>query len=157
MQHRVGMRFTRGFLAVCLSLVLGAPMLAAKDKADTRFTIFVIAGGTRGTGFTDPDIARQDSAKDIISKMFSSSVWRPVEFENQAAVTIEVIKREAHDEERIVHVRLIAGDFNVEMQAVGNESWSDAAGRLAKRLDAWGRENAARLQELQAKAAPTRE
>jgi hypothetical protein len=130
-------------------------MVAAKDKADARFTIFVIAGGTRGSGFTDPDISRQDSAKDIISRMFSSSVWRPVEFENQAAVTIEVIKREARDNERIVHVRLIAGDFNAEIQAVGDESWGDAAGQLAKRLDAWGKENAQRLQELQAKAAPT--
>jgi hypothetical protein len=146
----------RCFLALSLSLVLGASMVAAKDKTDPRFTIFVVAGGTRGTGFTDPDIARQDSAKDIISKMFSSSVWRPVEFENQAAVTIEVINREAHDDERIVHVRLIAGDFDMEMQVVGDESWSDAAGKLAKRLDSWGRENAQRLQELQSKAAPIR-
>jgi hypothetical protein len=148
------MQIMRCFAAICVSVILASSMLAAKDKVDTRFTIFIVAGGASGTGFTDPDISRQDSTRDIINKLAYSSVWRTVEFENQAAVTIEVLKREAHDDDRIVYVRLIAGDFKFEMQAVGDESWTDAAGRLAKRLDGWGRENAERLKELQAKAAP---
>jgi hypothetical protein len=144
----------RPLLAVCAALQIFAGIGAAQDKPDPRFTIFVVAAGTTERGFTDPDITRQDSVRDILLKLDKSKVWRSVEFENQAAVTIQVLKREAQGEARIIFLRLIAGNYKIEMQADGDETWGDAAGRLVKGLDQWGADNAERLKPLQAAASP---
>ena len=144
----------RPLLAVCVALQIFAGIGAAQDKPDPRFTIFVVAVGTTDKGFTDPDITRQDSVRDILMKLDKSKVWRSVELENQAAVTIQVLKREAQGEARIIFLRLTAGNFKIEIQADGDETWGDAAGRLVKGLDQWGVDNAERLKPLQAAASP---
>ena len=141
-------------LAVCVALQIFAGVGAAQDKPDPRLTIFVVAAGSTEKGFTDPDITRQDSVRDILLKLDKSKVWRSVEFENQAAVTIQVLKREVQGEARIIFLRLIAGSYKIEMQADGDETWGDAAGRLVKGLDQWGLDNAERLKPLQAATAP---
>jgi len=148
-------RHLRPLLTVCAAIQILAAVGVAQDKPDPRFPIFVVAAGTTEKGFTDPDITRQDSVKDILSKLTRSKVWRSVEFENQAAVTIEVLKREAQGEVRVIFVRLVAGAYKIEMQADGDESWGEAASRLVKGLDQWGVDNAERLKPLQAAASPT--
>jgi hypothetical protein len=142
-------------MRIGITILLAAALLTLAPvsyaKPDTRFTVFIVAAGTKGSGFTDPDMSRQDSAKDIINKFGYSRVWRPVATKEEAAVTIEVLKREANGDMRTVFLKLVAGDFSVEMQAIGDESWGDAATRFSDRMDKWGKENADRLRELQAK------
>ena len=147
-------RRVRLLLAVCAALQVFAGVSAAQGKPDPRFTIFVVAAGTMDKGFTDPDITRQDTVRDVLLKLDKSKVWRSVQVENQAAVTIEVLKRESQGETRVIFTRLIAGDFKIEMQADGDETWGEAAGRLVKGLDQWGVDNAERLKALQAAASP---
>jgi hypothetical protein len=144
----------RPLLAACAAVQIFAGIAAAQDQPEPRFTVFVVAAGTTEKGFTDPDITRQDSVRDILVKLAKSKVWRSVEFENQAAVTVQVLKREAQGEARIIFLRLMAGNYQIEMQADGDETWGDAAGRLVKGLDQWGVDNAERLKPLQAAASP---
>jgi trypsin-like peptidase len=138
----------------------------AQKRVDPRIPIFVIAGGTSAQ-FTDPSKARQNSARDLISKLRDSKYFRSVELEQDAVVTIEVLARDTKREvngwtafngagqnKSTVVVRLIAGDFTTEFEGTSGSrgvftGFGDAAGKIAKQLDAWASENLRRLQSLQ--------
>jgi hypothetical protein len=145
-------------LVACTATVHGQK----PPKPDDRIPIFVQAGsGT--SGFTDPSRARNDSAVDIIRSLARSKVLRWVDRDADAAIILEVLARETVREvnglsaisgtgqnKSVVRVRLIVGEYTTEFEGISGSrgvatGYADAAGKVVKQLDAWAKENKARL------------
>jgi hypothetical protein len=178
------MRKLRRYSAVPLVMFLAVPYGGAdgpppsSDKG--RIPVYVKAASTTG-GFTDPDKARADSTKDLISKLKDSKTLTLAAEEDKAIIVLEVLSRdtkydEAHAMRAIlggpfgqkkssVSVRLTAGEYSTEFTSTGGSSgvfsgYGKAASKMVKELDAWVKANDAKLREIvaqkaQASAAPT--
>ncbi len=116
-----------------------------------------MSAGDPASGFVQPDA--KDSARDLTAALSGKKSMRLVTDRAQADVWVRVDKRfrrgtgsaiasgsgttvgAAQVEDQVVSATLIVGDYTAELEGADWWSWKSAAGKLAKTIDKWIKEN----------------
>jgi hypothetical protein len=139
-------------------------LLTAATAAQDRVPVFVKGVGAE-RGFTDPSNDRQDSVKDLITRLESSRVVRVVTSEGEATAVIEVLDRATTlhtnllgpQNKSSVTVRLKARDYSTEFTGASGSmammtGYRAAASSVVGQLEAWVKSNRERLLRTQSGA-----
>lgn len=148
--------------AVILTIGLGR---AASSQAQPAQSVRVfVTSGDGSTDFVDPDA--KSSAEDVTANLRRRKGIVVADSEVGADMVVRVLRRSrgrsgrslaiatspttavaAPILERVVVASIAVGEFAQEMNGAHTRSWGAASGKLADQIDAWIRENRARILE----------
>jgi hypothetical protein len=155
------MRLTTAVLvaALCGFITVSAH---AKDAApEQTVTVYVTSAGAKD-GFTDPSKDNRDSVKDLRDSLNGRKGIRLTDARADAQIVLTVQQREtagvtvgffANGRDRIMHVHFEAATVDTDLTASvmgglagSGGAWGKAAGKIAKQVEEWVKENGKALQ-----------
>jgi hypothetical protein len=138
------------------ALVAAATAVAWAGSQPDVVTVYVFAGDPT-SGFVSPDA--RDSARDLTGALAGKRVVRVVTEREKADIWVRIDRRylrpsgsaiatgnstmvaASQVEEQVVCATLIIGQYATPIEGIDWWSWKSAAGKLAKNIDRWVKEN----------------